>query len=90
MDSILYALRRKDTGEFHRRVRLPRFCNWDVADPRRSNWTPDLGKATYYPLKGIRSLLGRYRNSHFCLNGKVEVEAVRIKVAMEVDQVEVI
>jgi len=60
--AILYAVRRKSDDHYYKKTKPPRFSSQRKAgDPRLSHWTPDANEATFYPLSGVRSILGNLR-----------------------------
>ena len=74
-----YVLRRRDTMQFFKPVKSAFLKRWKQDDPRRKQWTDDIDKAALYDGKGIKPLLGHFRNSLNTTEDKgVEFEAVKI------------
>lgn len=73
IETELYVLRRKDTGEYFH------------SNPRVRHWTNDLKMASFYPRNGIKSLRGNVAGDTGAAHGieKVslkDLEIVRVKV----------
>jgi hypothetical protein len=80
--TFLYAVRRKDTGEFFKNVKSGWLKSWPKDDPRRSNWTPELSQATLYPLRGAKPIVGQLMSPPVGMP-ETEYEIVRLKVAID-------
>lgn len=73
----LYALRRKDTGEFFKSVSKNPWNLIPKGDPRLQQWTKDLSKAKFYSLSGVKVLAGSERKSI------PELEIVKVEVVVK-------
>ncbi len=61
--ALLYAVRRKSDDWYYKRTKSAYLKQWKNGDPRRQHWTPDANEASFYPLTGIKSILGNLRGS---------------------------
>ena len=61
--ALLYAVRRKCDDWYYKKTKSAYLKKWDSDDQRRKHWTPDANEASFYPLLGIKSILGSLRGS---------------------------
>ena len=73
-DTALYVVRKKSTGEFFKNVKPSWLKDWPANDPRRSNWTPDLEKASLYSLMGAKVIIGK---------DKTDMEIARVLIRID-------
>ena len=73
-DTALYVVRKKSTGEFFKNVKPSWLKDWPANDPRRSNWTKDLDKASLYSFLGAKVIIGKE---------ELAMEVVRVKVRID-------